>query len=354
MKFKLLAGAAIAATLVASGASAQDAGWYGAIDLGYHWSDDTNYELGAGGSANVDPDDTWMGAARLGYRLSPHWRVELEGAYRPGDVPDGAVFTAGGNFEVFSLMGNVLFDFIPDGDLSPFVGVGGGIAGAQYDTQDPPFNDFIVDDSDSTWAWQAIAGVSAKATDRVNVDLTYRYFQTGDFNFTNNGAAGPMKGSYNDQSVTVGIRYSFAAPPPPPPPPEPPAPPTPPPPPPAPPAPPPAPIYEPREFIVYFPFDQSILTPEAQTVVSEAAQYAQAGNATQIVVVGHADTSGSAKYNVGLSQRRSKAVADALVGMGVNSSTLAVDWKGESEPAVATGDGVKEPLNRRSTISINF
>ncbi|WP_369798228.1 hypothetical protein, partial [Caulobacter sp. CCH9-E1] len=26
----------------------------------------------------------------------------------------------------------------------------------------------------------------------------------------------------------------------------------------------------------------------------------------------------------------------------------------ESAPAVATGDGVKEPLNRRSTISINF
>ncbi|MDB5472321.1 MAG: hypothetical protein JWR84_3881, partial [Caulobacter sp.] len=103
-----------------------------------------------------------------------------------------------------------------------------------------------------------------------------------------------------------------------------------------------------------FPFDQSILTPEAQTVVSEAAQYASAGNATRIVVVGHADTSGSAKYNVGLSQRRSKAVADALVGLGVDSGKLAVDWKGESEPAVATGDGVKEPLNRRSTISINF
>ena len=34
--------------------------------------------------------------------------------------------------------------------------------------------------------------------------------------------------------------------------------------------------------------------------------------------------------------------------------TLAVDWKGETAPAVATGDGVKEPLNRRSTISINF
>jgi len=113
-------------------------------------------------------------------------------------------------------------------------------------------------------------------------------------------------------------------------------------------------VPEAKEFIVYFPFDQSILTADAQEVVSAAAQYAQSGNATQIVVVGHADTSGSASYNVGLSQRRSKAVADALVGLGVDGSKLSVDWKGESAPAVATGDGVKEPLNRRSTISINF
>ena len=26
---------------------------------------------------------------------------------------------------------------------------------------------------------------------------------------------------------------------------------------------------------------------------------------------------------------------------------MQVDWRGETEPAVATGDGVKEPLNRR-------
>jgi outer membrane protein OmpA-like peptidoglycan-associated protein len=112
--------------------------------------------------------------------------------------------------------------------------------------------------------------------------------------------------------------------------------------------------YEAREFIVYFPFDQYVLTPEAQSVVSEAANYATSGKATKLVVVGHTDTSGSPKYNAKLSERRAKAVADALVGAGVAADTLAVDWKGESAPAVATGDGVKEPLNRRSTISINF
>ena len=46
--------------------------------------------------------------------------------------------------------------------------------------------------------------------------------------------------------------------------------------------------------------------------------------------------------------------ACALVGLGVPQTTLSVDWKGKSQPAVATGDGVKEPLNRRSTIDINF
>ena len=89
-------------------------------------------------------------------------------------------------------------------------------------------------------------------------------------------------------------------------------------------------------------------------MVQQAAQYAQTGNAAQVVVVGHTDTSGSAAYNVRLSERRAKAVADALVGLGVNQGVLSVDWKGETEPAVQTGDGVKEPLNRRTTIDINF
>jgi outer membrane protein OmpA-like peptidoglycan-associated protein len=89
-------------------------------------------------------------------------------------------------------------------------------------------------------------------------------------------------------------------------------------------------------------------------VIQQAAQYASSGAATQVVVIGHADTSGSLRYNVRLSERRAKVVADALVGLGVNQGVLQVDWKGETAPAVATGDGVKEPLNRRSTISINF
>ena len=53
-------------------------------------------------------------------------------------------------------------------------------------------------------------------------------------------------------------------------------------------------------------------------------------------------------------ERRAKAVSQALVAAGVQQAVMAVEWKGETDLAVPTADGVKEPLNRRTTIDINF
>ena len=107
--------------------------------------------------------------------------------------------------------------------------------------------------------------------------------------------------------------------------------------------------------MVYFPFDQYVLTPDAQSVVQEAAQYATGDQAsTHVSVVGHTDTSGSVAYNMRLSERRAKATADQLVSDGVAQSVLDVSWVGKTDLAVPTPDGVKEPLNRRSTITVQF
>ena len=396
-KALLLSGVgAIAALALAPAAMAQESGWYGAFDLGYHSPEsiDTSSEGlaadGAGYHYGIQQEDNIAGFARIGYQISPHWRVELEGGVRTGDidsirqdptralVPDQICSvtlplvpckTPEGSVEAYTLMANVIYDFFPNSKFRPFIGAGVGVNYVDMDwagrfNDNALYGSLAVDDDDTAFAWQFLGGIAFDITDRLTGDLTYRYLDGNDMRFRTKQSVmnpliiptvGDIEGQYEDQSLTFGLRYSFAhAAPPPPPPPEPPAPPPPPPPEPPPPPPPEAPAPVAKEFIVYFPFDQSILTPEAQAVVSEAAQYAQSGNATQIVVVGHADTSGSAQYNVGLSQRRSKAVADALVGLGVDAGKLAVDWKGESEPAVATGDGVKEPLNRRSTIQINF
>ena len=109
-----------------------------------------------------------------------------------------------------------------------------------------------------------------------------------------------------------------------------------------------------REFVVYFDWDRSDLTAEAQSVITAAASYAKSGRPTRVLVVGHADTSGSAAYNVGLSNRRARTTADALVAQGVAGGVISLDGKGETQLARATADGVREPLNRRATIGINF
>lgn len=109
---------------------------------------------------------------------------------------------------------------------------------------------------------------------------------------------------------------------------------------------------EPTGLVVYFGFDRSDLNSAARAVVGDVVA-ALNGVAEPIVsLVGHTDTSGSAAYNLGLSQRRVNTVADALASSGVPMGGVTRAARGEAEPAIATGDGVPEARNRRVEITI--
>ncbi|HEX8527055.1 MAG TPA: OmpA family protein [Allosphingosinicella sp.] len=104
-------------------------------------------------------------------------------------------------------------------------------------------------------------------------------------------------------------------------------------------------------FIVFFDWDEDEITPQAASILDNAASaYQQAGEA-RVVLTGHADRSGSDQYNVGLSQRRSENVRQYLAGRGIAEGVIRTQAFGESQPAVDTGDGVREPQNRRVEIS---
>jgi hypothetical protein len=121
------------------------------------------------------------------------------------------------------------------------------------------------------------------------------------------------------------------------------------PPPPEPPAPPPA----VRNFMVFFDFDKSTLTPRALDIVKEAANVAKSGQDARVTCTGHTDTAGPAAYNLALSLRRANAVKNALVANGVSPMAIAVIGKGETALLVPTADGVREPQNRRVEIVID-
>jgi len=223
MKLKFLAGAALAATFAASGAYAQDAGWYGAVDAGWHQPEHFSVSTAASPPQTIKlhMDGGWAGFARVGYRFDPHWRLELEGGYRDGKVGTTLGFPFSGHLDDGAVMMNLVYDVAPAWSIHPFVGLGAGVdhefvketgGGVQFTTT-----------GQNAFAWQGLAGLTWQASRQFNVDLTYRYFDGGHFDYNCNiPAACPVHTSeYKDDSLTIGLRYSFASPPPTPPPPPP-------------------------------------------------------------------------------------------------------------------------------------
>lgn len=68
---------------------------------------------------------------------------------------------------------------------------------------------------------------------------------------------------------------------------------------------------------------------------------------TNIEVQGHTDSRGTEEYNMGLSERRAKSVADYLIAQGISSTRVTTKGFGESAPAYSneTVEGMAQ--NRR-------
>ena len=118
------------------------------------------------------------------------------------------------------------------------------------------------------------------------------------------------------------------------------------------PAPAPAAQVEAAKFLVFFDWDKATLTPEARRIIASAADEYKRTGSTRIVATGHTDLSGSAQYNLRLSERRAEAVKAELVRLGVPATVITTIGKGEEDPLVPTKDGVREAQNRRVEIVI--
>ncbi len=118
---------------------------------------------------------------------------------------------------------------------------------------------------------------------------------------------------------------------------------------PAPPAPAPTPT---GPWIVYFDFDKSDITYDGQLEINKAVNAASKIEGSQVLLTAHTDTAGSEQYNLDLSARRAKSVVEAMELIGVSRDRITASAVGESDPAVQTGDGVREQANRRVEIRL--
>ena len=96
--------------------------------------------------------------------------------------------------------------------------------------------------------------------------------------------------------------------------------------------------------IIFFAFNKT--TPIDHSQLQRVVQAAMARSA-EVRVVGHADEVGSDRYNLRLSTRRAKAVAEYLIAAGISPDQISFEGRGKREPA-----DLNDPAkNRRAVIS---
>lgn len=353
-KVTLLAGAALLALALPADAY-QLRGTYASVEAGANWiGDDERFfqdSIFTTGAYFYDEyrgdfDRGWALFGSIGYAFESRIRVELELGYRDNEFKQlydssSSPIDSGGGLSEFSIMANLLYD-IPLGKRWT-VSLGGGVgmdrAALEVDTLD-------FDDSDWRFAYQGIAGVNYAIGERTQLFLNYRFLHVDAPEFTWFEAGAPaithrtiFLSDINKQSVSLGLRFAFNGPdaPLPPPPVTPPPPSLPP---------------MPDQFVVFFGFNKSNISGEAMQVITDAANTAREKGSASIIIIGHTDSSGSDAYNEALSLRRAGAVKGALVNLGIAEEKISPTGKGEAELLVQTGDGVKEPQNRRATIDL--
>ena len=350
---KYLAPLCIASLLLPGAALAADrpSGPYIGAGAGVNFAQDSDVD-GTGTNTSLEHDEGYVGVLSAGYAFANGFRYEIEAGKRRNEIDSAGSTSVNGRTSVLSAMLNGYYDFATGTAFIPYLGA--GIGAASVDMSANPVGTTGLNGSATGLGLQGIAGVGYQFNESTTGTLEYRYFTARGLNMSaNNGASTDV--DYNSHAVMLGVRFTFGAeekpmpaaePAPAPKPmakkePEPePAP------------PPPAPPEVTRNYIVFFDWDSSQITPEAQAILREAAENARKGQISRIEATGHADRSGTQRYNLGLSERRAKAVQLVMAQYGVSANQIAVDWKGELQPLVPTADGVREPQNRRVEIVI--
>ncbi|VVQ27154.1 hypothetical protein PS943_00232 [Pseudomonas fluorescens] len=104
---------------------------------------------------------------------------------------------------------------------------------------------------------------------------------------------------------------------------------------------------------VLFAFNQSELTPAAQSKLDSLMPKLQSADVVSIKVIGHTDSVGSDTYNQALSERRASSVAAYLLSQGVAPNKLTSEGKGQSQPVADNETEEGRAKNRRVELHIN-
>ena len=97
-------------------------------------------------------------------------------------------------------------------------------------------------------------------------------------------------------------------------------------------------VYVPN--VVFFRINSATIDRQQQISVYNTAEYLKSNPSATVQIVAYADRqTGNPDYNMKLSEKRAKAVADALTSQyQIDSNRISLDWKGDTEQPYAEND----------------
>lgn len=98
---------------------------------------------------------------------------------------------------------------------------------------------------------------------------------------------------------------------------------------------------------VFFDYDKSLLRDDQKGALNENVSWLKGNPSAKITLEGHCDERGTAEYNLGLGERRAKAVKDYLVAAGIAADRISTISYGKERPFVLGHDESAWKWNRR-------
>lgn len=103
---------------------------------------------------------------------------------------------------------------------------------------------------------------------------------------------------------------------------------------------------------IRFANDSDVIENDSYKQLDETAQILKKFPQTKITVKGYSDSIGNPAYNVALSQRRAKAVANALIARGVKAENVTAVGYGAANPIASNQTAEGRRLNRRVELEL--
>ncbi len=103
---------------------------------------------------------------------------------------------------------------------------------------------------------------------------------------------------------------------------------------------------------VFFDYDKSLIRDDQKAALNDNVTWLKGNPGAKLLVEGHCDERGTAEYNLGLGERRAKAVKDYLIAAGIPADRVSTISYGKERPFVLGHDESAWKWNRRGHFTI--